>query len=304
MDFNSIDWNALWQEESQRPGPGDCLSQRERWDRRAGRFGGSAGGLKDGRAGDKDDYVSMMLDRIEVRPGWTVLDIGCGPGQLTVPLAEKARSVTALDISPEMLKRLRSHAEGPGLTNIHYVNSSWQDAFTGSQLGSHDVVVASRSLGSGDMRQALSGISAVARKAVYLTFPIIHLPFDWEAYRAIGRGNRRHAPYIYIYNMLYQMGTPANVEILSCRIRVEYSSIGQAMEALQSRADPFSPEEKGKLWEFLEKRASGRKDAPALTHEGRSKWALIWWRKEDLGEEAEGEHLDLRTHPGSPSIPL
>lgn len=301
MDFNSIDWNALWQEASGRSWPNDSLSQRERWDKRAGSFGGRVNRLKDGQDRDRDDYISMMLDRIDLRPGWTVLDVGCGPGALTIPLARKAGSVTALDISPGMLNRLKSQAESSGLTNIRCVNSSWQDAFAGSQLGSHDVVVASRCLSSGDMKQALSSICAIARQAVYLTFPIIHLPLDWEVYRAIGRGNRRHAPYIYIYNMLYQMGTPANVEILHPRVRVEYPSIEEAMDNLQSRADPFNPEEKAKLREFLENRFSARKDGPALAHEGRSKWALIWWRNEDSREEEEGEHLNRHTPWGSPS---
>jgi 2-polyprenyl-3-methyl-5-hydroxy-6-metoxy-1,4-benzoquinol methylase len=74
-----------------------------------------------------------------------VLDLGCGTGLLTIPLAKIAKSVTALDISTEMLHRLRAKAEISNLHNIKYVNSSWQDAFAANQIESHDVIV---SLGS------------------------------------------------------------------------------------------------------------------------------------------------------------
>ncbi len=282
MDFNSIDWNAMWQEESKRSHWNDSMSQKERWDKRADKFGKRVNCGKDGEARDKDDYISKMVDRIEVRPGWTVLDIGCGPGSLAIPLAKKAESVTALDISSEMLKHLKSNADSSGLSNIRYLNSSWEDAFAGRQVGSHDVVVASRSLSSGDIREAMSHIAAIAKRAAFVTFPIVHLPFDWEVYEAIGRAEKRHARYIYIYNMLFQMGIQANVEILCSKVRVQFSSIEEAVDDLQWRTDPFSTDEKTKLREFLERKFSEQKGSPVFTHEGKSKWALIWWRKEDF----------------------
>ena len=182
--------------------------QKDLWDKRADKFDKRINRVKDGEPRDKDDYISKMLDRIEVKPGWTVLDIGCGPGTLAIPLAQKAKSVTALDISSEMLKRLKINAEKSGLNNIQYLNSSWQDAFANGQVGSHDVVVASRSLMSGDMKEALSHIIAITGQAAYLTFPIVHLPFDWEVYKAIGREKKKHPPYIYILQYAFSDGHP------------------------------------------------------------------------------------------------
>ncbi|MFA5055879.1 MAG: class I SAM-dependent methyltransferase [Dehalococcoidia bacterium] len=281
MDFKSIDWNAMWQQESRHSHLKDNSSQQELWNRRADRFGKKVNHVKDGETRDKDDYIYQMLERIEIRPGWTVLDIGCGPGTLTIPLAKKAASVTALDISSEMLKRLRSDAESSGLSNIQYLNSSWQDAFANKQVGNHDVVVASRSLSSGDMKEALSNIVAITRQAAFLTSPIVHLPFDWEAYKAIGRYGKGHARYIYIYNMLFQMGIQANVEILYCKVKAQFSSVEEAIDDLQWRTDPFSTDEKKKLREFLKSKFVEEQDSSVFTHEGQSKWALIWWRKEN-----------------------
>jgi predicted TPR repeat methyltransferase len=281
MDFNSIDWNAMWQEESGRSHWKDNMSSKALWDKRADKFDKRINCLKDGEPRDKDDYISKMLDRIEVKPGWTVLDIGCGPGTLAIPLAKKAKSVTGLDISTEMLKRLKINAEEGGLDNIKYLNASWQDAFTNRQVVRHDIVVASRSLMSGDMKEALSNITAIAGQATYLTFPIVHLPFDWEVYKAIGREKKKHPPYIYILNMLFQMGINANVEILYSKLKVQFPSVEEAMDDLQWRTDPFTPDEKARLREFLESKFAEQKGSPVFTHEGKSQWALIWWRKEN-----------------------
>lgn len=280
MDFDKIDWNAMWQE-AVGFSHWDNSSSKELWDKRADSFTKRINRVKDGEPRDKDDYISKMLDRIEVKPDWTVLDIGCGPGTLALPLAEKVKSITALDISPQMLKNLQVNADKAGLNNINYLNMSYQDAFKENKVGVHDVVVASRSMTSGDMAASLRHIIAITRQAAYITFPVVHLPFDFEVYQAISRTRKKHAPYIYVANMLYQMGVNANIEVLFSKVKVQFPSIEEAMDDLQWRTDPFTPEEKAKLRHFLEEQFAGQPDAPPFTHEGKSQWALIWWRKEN-----------------------
>jgi SAM-dependent methyltransferase len=280
MDFNTIDWNTMWQEESGRS-HWDNSSSKALWDKRADSFDKRINRVKDGEPRDKDDYISKMLDRIEVKPDCTVLDIGCGPGTLTIPLAQKAKSVTGLDISPEMLKRLKINAEKIGLNNIYYLNESWQDAFTGGQLGKYDIVVASRSMMSGNMEMALSTVIRITGQAAYLTFPVVHLPLDFEVYQAIGRGNKKHPPYIYILNLLYQKGVKANCEILYSKVKVQFPTIEEAIADMQWRTDPFTPDEQKKVRSYLTEIFAGQKDAATLTHEGKSQWALIWWRQEN-----------------------
>ncbi len=283
MDFNTIDWNAMWQAESSVShwGKSNC-SRKELWNQRAASFNKRISRVAEGKEElDKDDYISKVLARIEVKPEWSVLDIGCGPGTLAVPLAKRAKIVTALDLSSEMLKHLKENAESNGISNIRYINSSWKDACTNRQISPHDVVVASRSLMSGDMKEALSHIISITRQAAYLTFPIIHLPFDWEVYKVIGRNGKKHPPYIYICNLLFQMGVQANVEVLRSRIKVQFSSIEQAINDLQWRTEIFTMEEMSRLTRFLKQKFSELKDSSVFIHEGYSKWALIWWRKDD-----------------------
>jgi len=283
MNYNDIDWNDIWKSESAGSHWGkNTRSRKELWDKRADSFSQRINRVSENKEKlDKNDYISKMLARIEVQPEWSVLDIGCGPGTLAIPLAKNVRTVTALDISGEMLKHLKANAEKNNLTNITYVNCPWEEAIDTQQVGVHDVVVASRSLMPADLKDTLAKIVSVTGRAAYLTFPVVHLPFDWEVYKAIGRDKKKHAPYIYILNQLYRMGIQANVEILCSRVKVQFSSIENAIQDLEWRTDPFTQEEKNRLVEFLKAQFAEQKDSPVFTHEGYSKWALIWWKKSD-----------------------
>lgn len=58
--------------------------------------------------------------------GLHVLDAGCGPGRLTLPLARAVGSsgrVTAMDIQPGMLERTRAKTEAEKLTNVDFLQA-------------------------------------------------------------------------------------------------------------------------------------------------------------------------------------
>ncbi len=70
--------------------------------------------------------------------GITLLDVGCGGGLLSEPLARLGANVTGIDLSEEAIAVAQNHAKGEGLT-IDYRNASLE-AMKGA---SFDVVVAS-----------------------------------------------------------------------------------------------------------------------------------------------------------------
>jgi ubiquinone/menaquinone biosynthesis C-methylase UbiE len=56
-----------------------------------------------------------------------ILDAGCGPGRLTIPLAQRvgpAGKVTAMDMQLGMLNRTKDKAEAAGLANIEYLHAN------------------------------------------------------------------------------------------------------------------------------------------------------------------------------------
>jgi SAM-dependent methyltransferase len=50
-----------------------------------------------------------------------VLDLGCGTGQLTLPLAERVASVVGMDPEPDMLRLAREAAAARGVRNVTWV---------------------------------------------------------------------------------------------------------------------------------------------------------------------------------------
>ena len=65
-----------------------------------------------------DDIIAKILDGAEVSGGKDVLDVACGTGVLFPDyLARNVGSLTAVDISPEMVKIAES--KYPGLVNVY-----------------------------------------------------------------------------------------------------------------------------------------------------------------------------------------
>ena len=66
------------------------------------------------------EYIHNQLQKHGV-PGSRLLDLGCGTGSITIPLARKEYNITAVDLSAEMLEQARNktaalHQAGEGLT--------------------------------------------------------------------------------------------------------------------------------------------------------------------------------------------
>lgn len=68
--------------------------------------------------------AETLLDRASVEPGMRVLDVGCGPGRVTIPAAERvgpSGEVVALDVQEAMLARLGQRIAERGLANVRLV---------------------------------------------------------------------------------------------------------------------------------------------------------------------------------------
>jgi 2-polyprenyl-3-methyl-5-hydroxy-6-metoxy-1,4-benzoquinol methylase len=74
--------------------------------------------------------TGATLDHLRLAPGLHVLDAGCGPGRLSIPMAlavAPGGSVLALDIQAAMLRRAREKAEKSGVRNIQYLQAGLGD---------------------------------------------------------------------------------------------------------------------------------------------------------------------------------
>jgi len=83
--------------------------------------------LLENRAMERVAGSALLLDRAGIVPGMHVLDAGCGPGRLTIPLAERVGergSVLAVDLQEEMLSRLKTRLETSGITNVRTLQAA------------------------------------------------------------------------------------------------------------------------------------------------------------------------------------
>jgi SAM-dependent methyltransferase len=78
----------------------------------------------------RQSYIGSTLERIGIRPGESVLELGPGPGAFTVDAARRAGAggrVIALDIQPQMVTLLQKRVRKAGLYNVTICVASAHD---------------------------------------------------------------------------------------------------------------------------------------------------------------------------------
>jgi ubiquinone/menaquinone biosynthesis C-methylase UbiE len=101
------------------------------------------------RRGYPSAVIDSLVDTFGLTTDDVVMDLGCGTGQLTLPIAERVRSVVAVDPEPDMLLRARHAASEQGVTNVSWMIGSDNDV---PALGT---LIGDRRLGAVTIGQAL-----------------------------------------------------------------------------------------------------------------------------------------------------
>lgn len=269
--FTDLDWDQLWQNARSRKSWGS--SGPKDWDRKASSFSSR---------NQSSPFVALVLDLLPLTPGSTVLDIGCGPGTLALPVAGRVQSVTAVDYSAGMLATLTDLAEKAGIDNIRTVQASWEDDWEALGIGRHDITLASRSLAVADLKSALQRLNRFASSTVFIVDRISPSPFDPEAFAAVGRRFECGPDYIYVLNTLYSMGIHANVRIISLERETRFADLDDAMNSYRWMIRDMSAGEEEALRKHLETRSRPAGGGGLIIERGHTpQWACIWWSRSD-----------------------
>ena len=88
--------------------------------------------------------AATIIEHLGLKPGARVLDAGCGPGRLTMPLAVAVGpegQVLALDIQEEMLSLTRDKVQTAGLDNVQFIQANLGEGKLPSEYFDYAVMV-------------------------------------------------------------------------------------------------------------------------------------------------------------------
>ncbi len=84
-----------------------------------------------------DRSVAWLIERLQLKPGDSVLDLGCGPGLYTQRLAARGLQVFGMDYSRRSIEYARQHAAEQGLA----IDYRYQDYLTLEDIGLYDAIL-------------------------------------------------------------------------------------------------------------------------------------------------------------------
>ncbi len=268
--MKNVNWNSAWKEARQCKKVG-CRRGNEYWNRRAPSFAQNAR-----ETGYSQNFLRIMAAKAE----WTILDVGCGAGTLALPLAGLVRQVTALDFSEVMISILEEKCRERGIANVTSRVVSWEDDWDAAGIAEHDVAIASRSLVVEDLHAALVKLHNKARQRVFISSLVGDGPFDRRIFEAIGRDLDRGPDYIYVYNLLNQMGIFADITfVMNGDSRKNYTDIEEAVKGFHWMIDNMTAEEEILLRAYLEKNLVRRSEGWSLAYKHPVRLSVIYLSK-------------------------
>lgn len=253
------------------------------WNKRAKQYG-----LQSQHQEYVQDFLRLLkledcLDAGQRIEDLQILDIGCGPGTLSIPLALCGCTVYALDFAGDMLDELMCRAEEAGVQDRIITHQlSWEDDWAAAGIPQIDVVIASRSTMVEDLGKSLKKMSSFARKKVAITVIAgISPKFDEVLARHFGQKIIAGLDTQYAFNILFQLGYfPCVDHIINDRVQgfntkaEAYSfakkQLGELDTAGQKRLKDF-------MDEHLHRTEVGSVYAWEFDYLNRVSWSFISW---------------------------
>lgn len=115
------------------------------------------------RPGYGDAAVDHLRERFSLDAEARALDLGCGAGQLAIPLAEYVGEVVAMDPNEAMLRETRTVAAEAGRENLSFVHGG--DADLHDEMGPFRLTTMGRSFHWMDQRSTLASLRSITEPA-------------------------------------------------------------------------------------------------------------------------------------------
>lgn len=219
-------WNGLWKERRKKlaeAGSTDCGSL---WEdvRAAQRYARQVEDPEGGR-----ERIQLILQDLTVPEGARILDIGAGPGCVTVPLARKGAEVTVVEPAEGMCQVLRERIQQDGFGNIRIIPKRWEDVTVEEIEGPFDIVLSSFALGMDDLQAAVEKMTAVCGGRVYLYWFVGETSWQQLRRRLWPALHGKELPPVpeedVLYNLLYCLGYSVAVRRFSYSFVDRYTTL-------------------------------------------------------------------------------
>jgi len=82
--------------------------------------------------------VTRVLELLDIQPGWRVLDLFCGLGNFTLPVARRGQSAIGVEGDVGLVERARDNASRNGITNAEFHVANLFEDCSGLPWARHD----------------------------------------------------------------------------------------------------------------------------------------------------------------------
>jgi SAM-dependent methyltransferase len=226
-------------------------------------------------------HTLNQVNCLDIRPADTVLDSGCGPGRLAIPFAQRAKSVTALDINPFCLEQVKKNAEKEGAANIKTVLMDWTKT-SPEEIGKHDIVICSRSSGLSYLEDLSAFSKRVAAIISWGDGPNIPQMLGELFKGTAGEGKLyshrrtdRRLDFNVMFNIVYDLGYAPNVKYVEDGFTADFKSFDEAYAYIRplGKVDDDKFEVfKANLAPYLTQNADG-----SVTFLRKTESIVMWW---------------------------
>ncbi|WP_249717979.1 class I SAM-dependent methyltransferase [Proteus faecis] len=264
-DFAELYKNHMIQAERTKKEP-------EHWDKRAEKMAQTC-------ANPNDPYLIKFREMMDFTDAETLLDVGCGPGSISLHVADKFKKIFGIDYSTGMLTVAKRRAEQSGINHAEFITCSWEDSW--DDLPRCDIAVASRSTLVMDLKTALLKLNRQAKLRVYTTHTVSPTFVDQRIIRLLGRDVPTLPTYIYAVNMLNKMGINPKVDYIRSRnCQSNFNSLEQFIEGINFSVGPLNEDEIVRLTHYYHESIARGVSLISPTRD----WAMVSW---DVVPESE-----------------
>ncbi len=94
----------------------------------------------------------------------TVLEIGTGPGTVTIPLSKKVGKIVGIELSEKQICRLKNNLHEEHRDNVQIINNSWEQVINDNEPHTFDLVICSHFLWQvADLEKLLSAMEKASK---------------------------------------------------------------------------------------------------------------------------------------------